>query len=102
MKTPIMGIRERGGKVRAFVIDDNRRETMLPKIFDNVVKGSTIYTDEARAYHSLKFADYVHQVINHAEKYVEGRVHTKSIENFLSVLKRTIGGTYICALGRST
>jgi transposase-like protein len=95
-KTPIMGMRERGGRVRAFVIKDTRRETMLPKILENVAKGSTIYTDEAKAYHALKFEEYVHQVINHAEKYVDGKVHTNSIENFWSVLKRTIGGTYIC------
>ncbi len=95
-KTPVIGIRERGGKVRAFVVKDNRRETLLPKIFEHVAKGSTIYTDQAHAYHSLKFADYVHHIINHAEKYVDGRVHTNSIENFWSVLKRTIGGTYIC------
>ena len=95
-KTPVMGIRERGGRVRAFVIDDRQRKTLLPRIFENVAKGSTIYTDEAHQYHALKYADYVHEVINHAEKYVDGRVHTNSIENFWSVLKRTIGGTYIC------
>ncbi|MGA8575013.1 MAG: IS1595 family transposase [Candidatus Cybelea sp.] len=95
-KVPVMGIRERGGKVRAFVIKDTRRETLLPAIMENVAKGSTVYTDQLGSYHGLKFQDYVHQVINHAENYVEGRVHTNSIENFWSVLKRTIGGTYIC------
>ena len=92
-KTPVIGIRERGGKVRAFVVKDNRRETLLPKIFEHVAKGSTVYTDQAHAYHSLAFHDYVHHIINHAERYVDGRVHTNSIENFWSVLKRTIGGT---------
>lgn len=91
-----MGIRQRGGKVRAFVIKDTRRGTLLPAIFENVAKGTTVYTDQLGSYHGLKFEDYVHQVINHAESYVEGKVHTNSIENFRSVLKRTIGGTYIC------
>lgn len=95
-KTAVMGIRERGGRVRAWVIPSNRKETLLPKIIESVTKGSTVYTDQLGSYHALKFEDYVHQVINHAERYVDGRVHTNSIENFWSVLKRTIGGTYIC------
>lgn len=95
-KTVVMGIRERGGKVRAFVVSDSQSNTLLPRIFENVARGSTIYTDQAQAYHALQFANYVHLVINHAQSYVEGRVHTNSIENFWSVLKRTIGGTYIC------
>ena len=94
-KTTVMGIRERGGKVRAWVVPDNRRKTLLPKIFEHVTAGSTVYTDALGSYHDLRH-DYVHAVINHAEKYVDGRVHTNSIENFWSVLKRTIGGTYIC------
>lgn len=95
MKTTVMGLRERGGKVRAFVVRDNRRATLLPRVLENVAKGSTVYTDALGSYHDLRH-DYVHEVINHAEKYVDGRVHTNSIENFWSVLKRTIGGTYIC------
>lgn len=94
-KTTVMGIRERGGKVRAWVVRDNRRSTLLPKIFEHVMAGSTVYTDALGSYNDLRH-DYVHEVINHAEKYVDGRVHTNSIENFWSVLKRTIGGTYIC------
>jgi transposase-like protein len=93
-KTVVMGIRERGGKVRAMVVPDTKRQTLLPKVFESVVPGSTVYTDAHHAYQGLRNR-YVHQVINHAEKYVEGQVHTNSIENFWSVLKRTIGGTYI-------
>lgn len=87
-------MRERGGKVRAIVVKDTKRETLLPKVFESVVPGSTVYTDSLGSYHDLR-GRYVHEVINHAESYVEGHVHTNSIENFWSVLKRTIGGTYI-------
>lgn len=52
-----------------------------------------VYTDALRSYNDLNY--YIHNVINHAEKYVDGNVHTNGIENFWSLLKRTIGGTYI-------
>ena len=90
----VMGMRQRGGSVRAWVVPNTRRESLLPRVYANVAKGSTVYTDALGSYRSLKY-DYVHEFINHAEKYVAGRVHTNSIENFWSVLKRTLGGTYI-------
>jgi transposase-like protein len=82
VRSLLLGMRERGGKVRAFIIKDTRRSTLLPAIMENVTKGSIVYTDQLGSYHGLKFEDYVHQVINHAEKYVDGKVHTNSIENF--------------------
>lgn len=94
-RVTVLGMRQRGGKVRAWVVKNNRTQSVLPRVWDNIVPGSTVYTDALKSYHLLKH-DYVHAVINHAENYVEGRVHTNSIENFWSVLKRTIGGTYIC------
>lgn len=93
-KTIVMGMRERGGKVRAFVVRDNRRGTLLPRIMQHVEPGATLYTDALRSYEDAR-EQYVHHVINHAKAYVEGRVHTNNIENFWSVLKRTLGGTYI-------
>ena len=60
----------------------------------HVVKGSTLYSDEWRAYQKIG-QDYAHKVINHAETYVRGNVHTNSIENFWSLLKRGIKGTYV-------
>jgi transposase-like protein len=95
-KTPVMGIVERKGKVRAWVIPSVRRKTLLPRIWDNVERGATIYTDAAHSYTDLQ-ADYVHHVINHAYEYVREHVHTNNIEGFWSVLKRTLGGTYIAA-----
>ena len=93
-KTVVMGMRERGGRVRAFVVKDNRRGTLLPRIMEHVQPGATLYTDALRSYDDAR-QQYVHRVINHAKGYVEGRVHTNNIENFWSVLKRTLGGTYV-------
>jgi transposase-like protein len=95
-KVAVMGMVERGGRVRAFTIPSNRKETLLPAIVENVAAGSTVYTDSLGSYTDLR-KGYAHFVINHAERYVNGRVHTNSIENFWSVLKRTLGGTYIAA-----
>ncbi len=66
----------------------------MPALFDNVLPGSTLYTDSLRSYDGAR-ERYVHRVINHAKAYVEGQVHTNNIENFWSVLKRTIAGTYV-------
>lgn len=94
-RVTVLGMRERGGKVRAWVVKKQSDAGPAPKGWDNITAGSTVYTDALQSYHLLKH-DYVHHVINHAEKYVDGKVHTNSIENFWGVLKRTIGGTYIC------
>jgi transposase-like protein len=59
-----------------------------------VATGSTLFTDELHGYKALS-ADYAHHVINHAQKYVEGNVHTNGIENFWSLLKRGLKGTYV-------
>jgi transposase-like protein len=94
-KTIVMGLLDRGRKeVRARVVVDTKRDTLQPQVLKNVKHGSTVYTDEAVAYQGLGFK-YVHDVINHMEKYVNGRVHTNGIENFWSLLKRGIGGTYV-------
>ncbi|MDQ3817543.1 MAG: IS1595 family transposase, partial [Acidobacteriota bacterium] len=70
------------------------RETLHKGVRNFVETGSTLFTDAFRSYNGLD-ADYVHQVIDHAEKYVNGNVHTNSIENFWSLLKRSIKGTYV-------
>jgi hypothetical protein len=94
-KAIVMGLLDRGRKeVRAKVVVDTKRDTLQPQVRKEVKLGSTIYTDEAVAYDGLSYK-YVHDVINHMEKYVNGRVHTNGIENFWSLLKRGIGGTYV-------
>jgi len=94
-KTAVMGLRERGGRVRAFVIPNAKMFTLYSRLRDNVEPGSTVYTDAHPGYLPAD-RRFVHHVINHSVEYVRGHVHTNNIENFWSVLKRTIGGTYIC------
>jgi transposase-like protein len=93
-KTIVMGMLERGGRVRTMVITDRTKPTLHPIIRDNVESGSTFYTDEMAGYKGLG-KDYLHQVIDHAVEYVNGRVHTNGMENFWSLLKRGLNGTYV-------
>jgi transposase-like protein len=93
-KTAVQGLLERHGKVTAKVVGEAKRKALSENVKENVEPGSTVYTDEAVAYyHTL--TEYDHQVINHAEAYVNGNIHTNGIENFWSCLKRGIGGTYV-------
>lgn len=97
-KTTVFGLVQRGPKgksrVRAMVVPNHKAASLLPKIYSNVAPGSYLYTDALRSYRQVDSA-YVHQFIDHSRQYVSGRVHTNSIENFWSCLKRTITGTYI-------
>lgn len=93
-KQTVLAMIQRGGKVKAFVVPNSRRISLLPVIREHVKRGSTVYTDSLRSYHDLKF-EYDHQTINHAIEYVRGHVTTNRIESFFSVLKRTLRGTYV-------
>lgn len=93
-KTVVMGVLQRGGNVRTAVVDDRRKTTLQAEVRKHVKAGAALYTDELLSYEGLA-QDYAHAVINHAVSYVEGRVHTNGMENFWSLLKRGIGGTYI-------
>jgi transposase-like protein len=93
-KTTVMGFLERGGKVRTEIVRDRNRTTVQPMVKKHVHAGAALYSDELGGYQGLH-TEYEHQVINHAEKYVDGRVHTNGIENFWSLLKRGISGTYV-------
>ena len=93
-KTPVMGILERGGKVRTSVIPNRRKQALQAKVREHVSAGSAIFTDALQSYKGLD-AEYAHQVIDHAVAYVDGKIHTNGIENFWSLLKRGIKGTYV-------
>jgi len=94
-KTPVQGFLDREQrKVRATVIANVRRETLQSRILKEVEKGSHVYTDQAIAYTTLQ-NNYVHEMVNHLEGYVRGRVHTNGMENFWSLLKRGLKGTYV-------
>ena len=84
----------RGGQVKATVIP-HRRQNITEKIVREVVEpGTEVHTDEFQGYYNLKDG-YVHKVINHLEGYVRENVHTNGIENFWSLLKRGLHGTYV-------
>ena len=98
-KTAVLGILRRTdsqgkSKVKAQVIPDTKVETLQPAIRETVEPNSQLYTDAWASYRGLD-KDYKHDVINHAVEYVRDNVHTNGIENFWSLLKRTIKGTYV-------
>ncbi|MBA3426744.1 MAG: IS1595 family transposase [Rubrobacter sp.] len=93
-KVAVMGLLERHGKVKTKVVPDTRSRTLQVEIRENVEPGSEVHTDALRSYRGLD-PEYVHNVVDHAEKYVDGHVHTNGLENFWSLLKRGIKGTYV-------
>ena len=93
-KAAIMGILERGGKIQANVIPTRKKRDLQPGIRAHVKAESAIYTDALMSYIGLN-RDYMHKTIDHAERYVDGQVHTNGLENFWSLLKRGLKGTYV-------
>ncbi len=93
-KTAVIGAVERGGKVVAKVADDLTGRTILNFIQDNVdMLGSELMTDEFRGYQQVS-REMKHRIINHKEQYVDGEVHTNTIEGFWSLLKRAWYGQH--------
>jgi transposase-like protein len=98
-KVPVMGILERGkdgksSKVRTTVVPNRKKHAIQSEVRKHVEAGSALYSDALRSYDGLE-GEYAHQVIDHAMQYVDGNVHTNSLENFWSLLKRSISGTYV-------
>jgi transposase-like protein len=93
-KTAVMGILQRGGNVRATVIPNRKKKALQAEVRKHVEAGSALYTDFLLSYEGLA-GDYAHQVVDHAVEYVRGQVHTNGLENFWSLLKRGISGTYV-------
>jgi transposase-like protein len=94
-KTVVMGMLERDGEVRTEVLGHKREKKTMRKIInENVFPGTWIMTDEFANYDGLS-ESYTHNVVNHLERYVNGNVHTNGIENFWSLLKRGLSGTYV-------
>lgn len=94
-KTAVIGMLDRESRqVRAKVVPNVKRETLQNEILKNVKYGSKVYTDEAVAYDLLR-RRYVHDTVNHSECYVKGQVHTNGLENFWSLMKRNLSGTYV-------
>ena len=94
-KKPVVGMVERGGDVKAWVAPNVRSTTIRPLMEAHVMPASTVYTDEARQYGLVRRSGYQHRRINHsANVYVDGDVHTNTIEGFWSLLKNGIRGAH--------
>jgi transposase-like protein len=93
-KTVVVGFMERGGKVRTKIVTQRRKHNLQPLVQEHVQAGAALYTDALGSYTGLD-NDYQHQVVDHAVEYVHGRVHTNTLENFWSLVKRGLHGTYV-------
>ena len=94
-KTRVLGAVQRGGKARAWVVPNLKKQTMLPKLQDAIRPDATLYTDGSGILYQIGKEFAQHDWVNHALEYVRDNVHTNNIEGFWSVLRRTLGGTYI-------
>lgn len=98
-KVAVQGLLKRHSRsghstIRLAVVPDVHKRTLQTNVLANVRRGTKVYTDELLSYDGLS-ADYVHRVIDHAERYVDGQIHTNGCENFWSLLKRALKGTYV-------
>ena len=93
-KDIVQGILQRNGKVRTFHVDDTSRLTLCGNVKRNAERGATVYTDAHASYAALG-GPFLHSTVDHAVEYVRGRCHINGIENFWSLLKRCLKGTYI-------
>lgn len=94
-KTPVFGMVEREGKVKATVVADTKRKTVMPLIKENVRLEAEVMTDEYLPYQTLKREGYAHKTVAHGVKeYVNGDAHVNTLEGFWSQMKRSINGTY--------
>jgi transposase-like protein len=95
-KTIVMGMLDRNlRQVRAWVVPDIKRATLQEKVLNNVQGGSQVITNDFPAYKYALVDKFVHDIIDHSKGYVDGQVHTNGIENFWSLLKRGLRGTYV-------
>jgi transposase-like protein len=97
-KVAVMGILERGGKftggkVHTRVVGDTKKKTLQAEVREHVLAGSALFTDALKSYEGLD--EFQHEVVDHAVEYVRGEVHTNGMENFWSMVKRGLKGTYI-------
>lgn len=100
-KTAVFGVLERGDKkkgthstVRTVVVPNRKKKTLQAEVKTHVQAGSALYSDALLSYDGLE-SQYAHQVVDHAVEYVRDRVHTNGMENFWSLFKRGVNGTYV-------
>ena len=94
LKTVVMGLVQRGGEIRAGVIDNARAGTLRPIVERNVAKGATVFTDEHQGYNDLRH-NYDHQRVNHRKgEYARGTATTNAVESLWALFKRQYHGTH--------
>jgi transposase-like protein len=93
-KAIALGMVERGGKVRTFAVPNRRKHELHKHVQENVQAGSALSSDALKSYDGLS-SEYRHAVVDHAVEYAHGNVHTNTMENFWSLVKRQLQGTYI-------
>src|SRR5690606_10977938 len=93
-KAIVRGMLERKGEARVKVLARRRQVTVVRQISENVDAGADVFTDNLQSYRSL-VAKYAHEVIDHTEAYVKDQIHTNGMENFWSLFKRSLKGTYV-------
>jgi transposase-like protein len=93
-KVIVAGVLETGGKVKTQIIENRSMRTLHTLVKAHIQPGSALHTDDFYGYWGLS-NDYAHEVVNHAETYVSGKVHTNGLENFWSLVKRGLHGTYV-------
>jgi len=94
-KTVVHGILERGGEVRVQVLPDYKKGTIQENVRKHVMPGAFVFTDTLRSYRGLS-PQYVHGMVDHSSGvYVDGKVHVNGLENFWSLVKRCLKGTYV-------
>jgi transposase-like protein len=93
-KIAVMGLLERHGEVRTKIVPDVKSRTLKVEVRENVEPGSEVHTDTFQYYQGLD-SEFIHNVVDHAERYVDGHIHVNGLENFWSLLKRGIKGTYV-------
>jgi transposase-like protein len=93
-KAMVVGVLERGGKIRTCVAEDRKATAVCSIVREYVVPETQVFTDKLLSYKELD-DEFLHEVVDHAQGYVVGQVHTNGLENFWSLLKRGLGGTYV-------
>ncbi len=88
------GSKEKPSRIRAKVVDKRKKKDLQALVRDHVEAGSALYSDALKSYDGLG-GEFEHQVVDHAVEYVNGNCHTNGLENFWSLLKRAIRGTYV-------
>jgi transposase-like protein len=95
-KPAVMGMLDRETRqVRAKLIPNVKSGVLQTEIADHVVRGSKVFTDAHKGYVGLAARNFTHETVTHVSEYVRGEVHTNGIENFWSLLKRSLHGTYV-------